>query len=278
MNYFLLSLFFFIFFPLLTHTPATWPAAIYFKKAIRQNDVTLTALRDFPFKENEQILDIGCGPGNITAHIAENISNGSIIGIDTSPEMITFAKQHYKDKKNISFQVADVTKITYQETFDMVVAFFCLHWITDQKTALQKMVQSLKSQGKLFIIFTTDNDQPLIKAYYDTMKSLQWHRYFENYTFPVTLVNSDKCVKILEESGCDHVSYTITRKANVFSSGDIFFSHLQALPIGTSCLPPELHREFVADVINNYYHYYPKNDDGSITYICPYCIMYAEKA
>jgi trans-aconitate methyltransferase len=44
-------------------------------------------------KGNERVLDIGCGDGTITAEIAKQLPNGSVLGIDNSKEMIHFARK-----------------------------------------------------------------------------------------------------------------------------------------------------------------------------------------
>ena len=42
-------------------------------------------------KGDERILDIGCGDGKITAEISSLVPNGSVLGIDSEPDMIKFA-------------------------------------------------------------------------------------------------------------------------------------------------------------------------------------------
>ena len=49
-------------------------------------------------KGDERILDIGCGDGKITASIASTAPNGSVLGIDSSHEMISFAESKFSDK------------------------------------------------------------------------------------------------------------------------------------------------------------------------------------
>jgi trans-aconitate 2-methyltransferase len=43
----------------------------------------------------EQILDVGCGDGKITAKIAERVPRGSVLGVDPSQGMIAFASGHF---------------------------------------------------------------------------------------------------------------------------------------------------------------------------------------
>jgi ubiquinone/menaquinone biosynthesis C-methylase UbiE len=59
-----------------------------------------------PITENEVIFDIGCGDGAITAELSKVAKYGSVMGMDTSKEMIDLAKTTFPRKHitNLSFQ------------------------------------------------------------------------------------------------------------------------------------------------------------------------------
>ena len=61
-------------------------------------------------KGNERVFDIGCGDGKVTAEIAKQLPNGSVLGIDKSEEMIRFAQENFPSKKynNLSFEVQNI--------------------------------------------------------------------------------------------------------------------------------------------------------------------------
>ncbi len=44
---------------------------------------------------NERILDIGCGDGKVSASLAERVPEGTVVGIDSSAEMIRYANVTY---------------------------------------------------------------------------------------------------------------------------------------------------------------------------------------
>lgn len=99
-------------------------------------------------RENEKILDLGCGTGDL----AKTIKNlgADVIGIDQSINMIEQARIKYPD---LVFEVKDATQLDYEEQFDAVFSNAALHWIKPAEKALQCIHKSLKSGGRFVAEF-----------------------------------------------------------------------------------------------------------------------------
>jgi arsenite methyltransferase len=99
-----------------------------------------------------RVLDVGCGPGNLTSHIADIVGGrGSVVGVDPSTERITIALK--KTKPNLSFhegKAEDLSRFP-AASFDAVFVNSTLHWIQDQPAALNEFARVLKSGGLLGI-------------------------------------------------------------------------------------------------------------------------------
>lgn len=55
---------------------------------------------------NKEVIDAGCGPGNISVALSEYADK--VIGIDAQTKAIEYAKELYSDVKNLSFKVGDI--------------------------------------------------------------------------------------------------------------------------------------------------------------------------
>lgn len=111
-------------------------------------------------KQNEKILDIGCGTGDLTKKIAEKGANPT--GIDASNEMIETAKQKYPD---INFIKADATSYRSDEKFDAVFSNAALHWMTDPEAVIKTIASVLSSGGRFVAEFGgKDNIATLLKG------------------------------------------------------------------------------------------------------------------
>jgi SAM-dependent methyltransferase len=88
------------------------------------------------------LLDIGCGPGTITADLAERIAPGHLTAVDITDDALTAARGevHGRNITNVSFATADVHALQYpDDTFDVVHAHQVLQHVADPVAALREM-------------------------------------------------------------------------------------------------------------------------------------------
>ncbi len=98
--------------------------------------------------KGENILDVGCGTGDLAAKIAETGAN--IIGVDASIDMIDLAKKEYP---HLTFDVKDAANLDFKNEFDAVFSNATFHWIEDQEGLLRGIFRSLKHNGRLVAEF-----------------------------------------------------------------------------------------------------------------------------
>lgn len=70
-----------------------WDAQDYAKNSSAQENWAKELIKKLHLKGNESVLDIGCGDGRITRSIAKQLVQGSIVGVDYSPDMIRLAQE-----------------------------------------------------------------------------------------------------------------------------------------------------------------------------------------
>lgn len=94
-------------------------------------------------REGEQIVDLGCGTGHLTAVIAS--SNARVIGIDTSPAMIEEARKLHP---HLQFIVGDARTFKVEEPVDAVFSNATLHWVRPPGQAVGRIALALKPGGR----------------------------------------------------------------------------------------------------------------------------------
>ncbi len=116
-------------------------------------------------KEEAKILEVGCGPGNITQYLLSKRPDFDIFGIDISPNMIELAK---KNNPSAKFDVMDCREINKIKTrFDGVIGGFCLPYLsaTESNELISNSYDLLNDNGLIYLSFVEgDPDQSDFKV------------------------------------------------------------------------------------------------------------------
>lgn len=104
-------------------------------------------------KEKAKILEIGCGPGNITRYLLSKRPDFNIFAIDIAPNMIKLAK---KNSPGANFAVMDSRKIdTLKTKYDGIICGFCLPYLsqTDSAKLIADSYNLLNENGLIYLSF-----------------------------------------------------------------------------------------------------------------------------
>ncbi|MCW2638360.1 MAG: methyltransferase type 11 [Dactylosporangium sp.] len=120
------------------------------------------------------VLDVGCGPGSITADLAARVSPGSVTAVEVTDNALALARAEAAARRqsNIDFVVCDVHALDFpDDTFDVVHAHQVLQHVTDPVRALREMRRVCRSGG---IVAARDSDYAAF-AWYPALPELdEW--------------------------------------------------------------------------------------------------------
>ena len=116
-------------------------------------------------KPNAKLLEIGCGPGNITKYLIAKRPDFDIFGIDIAPNMVELARQN---NPTAHFAVMDSRQINNLDSkYDGIVCGFCLPYLSQTETneLISNSYSLLSNNGLLYLSFVEgDPDKSDFKA------------------------------------------------------------------------------------------------------------------
>jgi len=108
--------------------------------------------------KNAAILDIACGPGNISRYLLDRKPDYKVLGIDLSPNMLRLAQNNNPSAK---FQLMDCREISnIEKRFEGVMCGFCLPYLTCKEAIeLIANVSGLLKPNGVFYLSTMEEDE-----------------------------------------------------------------------------------------------------------------------
>jgi ubiquinone/menaquinone biosynthesis C-methylase UbiE len=138
-----------------------------------------------------KILELGCGPGNVTKYLKERFPHSQITAIDLAPKMIEIAKQTVADA---DFRVMDVRNIkTINSQFNAIMCSFCLPFLSkdDANKLISDSYKKLAKNGILYIS-TMEGDES--KAGFESTSfsgdSQVYFNYHNHKDLEISLINN----------------------------------------------------------------------------------------
>lgn len=105
-----------------------------------------------------RVADVGCG-GGIYSRAWLALGAREVVGVDSSPNMISAASENCSDLSSVSFQVGDATSTGLTESsVDVVFQRALIHHLTDIHPCLEEAIRILKPGGKVIIQDRTPDD------------------------------------------------------------------------------------------------------------------------
>jgi trans-aconitate methyltransferase len=143
-----------------------WNSALYDKSHDFVSKYGAGILSYLNPKPEETILDVGCGTGDLTNEIF--LSGATVIGVDSSAEMILTAKSKFPE---IEFHHMDARKLKFDIQFDAIFSNAVLHWIPEKEQVIESMYSVLKDDGRIVLEFGgKGNNQQMLKALRETFE------------------------------------------------------------------------------------------------------------
>jgi ubiquinone/menaquinone biosynthesis C-methylase UbiE len=184
-------------------------------------------------KKYNDILEIACGTGRVTAHLAKKVKHDTLTATDLNSDMINIAKEMIHDA-SIKWMPADAQQLPFKDaSFDLVVIQFGVMFFPDREKGLQEAYRVLRQGGKL--IFNTWNRVETNEAIHEGRMIIE--SYFEDnppifYNVPFSMYNEKGIIELVSERGFKNVKTALVKKEGVCpSAADLAKGMVEGNPV-----------------------------------------------
>ncbi|MCY0905243.1 trans-aconitate 2-methyltransferase [Arthrobacter sp. H14-L1] len=152
------------------------------------------------------VVDLGCGPGTLTASLALRWPGARVVGVDSSVQMIQAAQRicHAPDApKNLSFALGDIAGWMPEPDTDVLVSNAALQWVPGHQTLLAAWLRALNPGSWLAVQVPGNFRSPSHALMRDVATSERWqHALAGVLRDEDTVGEPDDYLRLLLDSGC----------------------------------------------------------------------------
>src|SRR5579859_3604460 len=131
------------------------------------------------------VVDLGCGPGNLTVALAQRWPGATVTGLDSSPEMIDAARTRAVQNaavqnaagpavRNLEFAIGDVRDWRAERPVDVIVCNAVLQWVPGHDELLPRWAGYLAPGGWLAFQLPGNSGQPSHAIVREMAASARW--------------------------------------------------------------------------------------------------------
>jgi trans-aconitate 2-methyltransferase len=167
------------------------------------------------------VIDMGCGPGNLTATLAERWPSATVCGVDNSPQMIETARQlapataprsagspgsgsvMTSHAPGLSFMLDDIRHWEPQSLPDVIVSNAVLQWVPGHRGLLVRWADQLADGGWLAFQVPGNFDQPSHVILREMAASARWRSLLRDVELNRQSADPAEYAELLAGAGCE---------------------------------------------------------------------------
>ena len=142
--------------PSMPEAAADWRADAYRRFEAERTRPAAELLARVPPGPRRRIVDLGCGPGNSTALLVERHPEATVVGLDSSPNMLSAARTRLP---HVDFRQGDLAAWS-DPSADLVFANAAMQWVPNHIDVMRRLAAELPSRGCLAAQAPDNEDEP----------------------------------------------------------------------------------------------------------------------
>lgn len=144
------------------------------------------------------ILDLGCGTGELTKVIAENFPGSQVLGIDTSAEMLAKASR----QENMLFAQRSIEEqLQLADKWNVIIANASLQWVNDHANLFPRLIEKLLPGGQLAAQMPSQKENVLNQLLYELVHESPFYETLHDVIRHSPVLSLDDYTQLLYSHG-----------------------------------------------------------------------------
>ncbi|AQX11459.1 trans-aconitate methyltransferase [Elizabethkingia meningoseptica] len=211
-------------------------------------------------KEGLNVIDLGCGTGELTAKLAEALPESNVLGIDSSAEMLekakSFGHQHLEFKQRTIEQV-----ISEGSKYDLVFSNAALQWVDDHEVVFPQIISLLQEKGQVAIQIPSNHDHLTHRFIRELASESPYREALNSWVRPLTVLKIEDYGKLFFENGLKEICVFEKIYPHILQNADALYEWTSgtALIPYMEKLPEDLAQQFKEEYVSRLRKAFPES-------------------
>ena len=209
----------------MTSAPHDWDGAAYQRLSDPQFRWGMRVLDSIELRGDECALDLGCGPGRLTAELVNRLPRGRVIAVDASPSMISTARELLASRfgGRVKFIESDLLRLELDSVADLAFSTATFHWILDHARLFRVIHRALKPGGRLVAQCGGGPNLARICTRADRLiRDARFAAFFRDWQNPWNYTTPEETAERLRAVGFTEVETCLEESPITFDGADAF--------------------------------------------------------
>ena len=206
-----------------------WDPTQYHKFQAQRSAPFFDLLALVEVRPNLQVVDLGCGTGELTRRLADALSSSDVTGLDSSPQMLEKAGSFAGP--NLRFEQGDQAQLTGD--WDLIFSNAALQWSEDHAELVPNLYRRLNGGGQIAVQVPSNHNHISHEIIRETAAEEPFRSILQGYIRYAPVLSIDRYAQILFD--CESEKIVVFEKvyAHVLEDSDAVVEWIS----GTACVP-----------------------------------------
>jgi trans-aconitate 2-methyltransferase len=198
------------------------------------------------FHEGMSVVDLGCGTGELTRRLADRLPGSSVVGIDSSPQMLE--KALALERPGLNFAPGDISALTGQ--WDLVFSHAAIHWLDNHAELIPRLMFFVRPGGQLAVQLPSNHRHPAHILISETASEEPFATALAGWVRHSPVLEIDLYAELLHSSGGTEITVFEKVYPHLLADADALVEWTS----GTTLVPylERLHQELHAGFLDSY--------------------------
>jgi trans-aconitate 2-methyltransferase len=206
-----------------------WDPTQYHKFQAERSAPFFDLLALVEIRPNLNVVDLGCGTGELTRQLADALPNSNVTGMDSSTQMLEKAASF--SSSNLHFEQGDQAQVTGE--WDLIFSNAALQWSENHPQLIRNLYRRLAAGGQIAVQVPSNHNHISHQIYRETASEEPFKSILDGFQRHAPVLSIDEYARLFFESGAEKIVAFEKVYAHVLEDSDAVVEWIS----GTALVP-----------------------------------------